>query len=187
MLLIKRSLKSERRYWLVVRLKAIKYKEDFLCYLSSTSSLQGPPSPQTQSLHESFIFYFVTSSSSGYSGVRTIEPTDVTAILIGSYTRIPSADALFAWTIQQLRTEPSSTRLHHQRYLHQQLLCRHSYSSSSMMEVKVDVDVLESETYATSSQPCCSPLTVASTSGFFFVTIEGTPLQLLPLDLERGC
>ena len=34
-----RSSKSERRYWLVVRLKAIKYKENFFCYLSSTTSL----------------------------------------------------------------------------------------------------------------------------------------------------
>ena len=34
-----RSLKSERKYQLVVRLKAIEYKEDCLCYLSSTSSL----------------------------------------------------------------------------------------------------------------------------------------------------
>ena len=41
MLLIKRSSKSKRRYWLVVKLKAIKYKEDFLCYLSATASLQG--------------------------------------------------------------------------------------------------------------------------------------------------
>ena len=38
MLLIKRSSKSERRYRLVVRLKAIEYKENFLCYLSSTAS-----------------------------------------------------------------------------------------------------------------------------------------------------
>ena len=45
MLLIERSSKSERRYQLVVRLKAIEYKEDFLCYLSFTSSLQGFPSP----------------------------------------------------------------------------------------------------------------------------------------------
>ena len=34
-----RSSKSEWRYRLVVRLKAIEYKEDYLCYLSSTSSL----------------------------------------------------------------------------------------------------------------------------------------------------
>ena len=34
-----RSSKSERRYRLVVRLKAIEYKEDCLCSLSSTSSL----------------------------------------------------------------------------------------------------------------------------------------------------
>ena len=40
-----RSSSLERRYQLVVRLKAIEYKEDFLCYLSSTSSLQGSPSP----------------------------------------------------------------------------------------------------------------------------------------------
>ena len=44
MLLIERSLKSEHRYRLVVKLKAIEYKEDFLCYLSSTSNLQGSPS-----------------------------------------------------------------------------------------------------------------------------------------------
>ena len=38
-LLIKREIfKSECRYQLVVRLKAIKYKKDCLCYLSSTSS-----------------------------------------------------------------------------------------------------------------------------------------------------
>ena len=37
-LLIERSSKLERRYWLVVRLKAIKYKEDFLYYLSSPTS-----------------------------------------------------------------------------------------------------------------------------------------------------
>ena len=34
-----KSSKSEHRYRLVVRLKAIKYKENCLCYLSSTSSL----------------------------------------------------------------------------------------------------------------------------------------------------
>ena len=39
MLLIERSLKSERRYRLVVRLKAIKYTEDCFYYLSSTASL----------------------------------------------------------------------------------------------------------------------------------------------------
>ena len=39
MLLIKRSSKSEYRYRLVVRPKAIEYKEDCLCYLSSTFSL----------------------------------------------------------------------------------------------------------------------------------------------------
>ena len=38
-----RSLKSERRYGLVVRLKAIKCKKDFLCYLSSTASLVFRP------------------------------------------------------------------------------------------------------------------------------------------------
>ena len=47
MLLIKRSSKSERRYRVVVRLKAIEYKENFLYYLSSyrQSSLQAflPP------------------------------------------------------------------------------------------------------------------------------------------------
>ena len=43
-LLIKRSLRLERRYWLVVRVKTIRYKEDFLCYLSSTVSLQAFPS-----------------------------------------------------------------------------------------------------------------------------------------------
>ena len=31
--------KSEHRYQLVVRLKTIEYREDYLCYLSSTSSL----------------------------------------------------------------------------------------------------------------------------------------------------
>ena len=40
-LLIKRSPKLERKYWLVIRLKAIEYKENFLCYLSSTASFQG--------------------------------------------------------------------------------------------------------------------------------------------------
>ena len=38
-LLIRRSSKLERRYWLVVRLKAIEYLENFLYYLSSTTSL----------------------------------------------------------------------------------------------------------------------------------------------------
>ena len=38
-LLIKRSSKSECRYWLVVRLIAIKYKKNFLCYLFSIASL----------------------------------------------------------------------------------------------------------------------------------------------------
>ena len=44
-LLIKRSSKSERRYWLIVKLKAIKYKEDFVYYLSFTISLQAFLSP----------------------------------------------------------------------------------------------------------------------------------------------
>ena len=43
--LIEKSSESKYRYWLVVRLKAIKYKEDFLRYLSSTASLQGFASP----------------------------------------------------------------------------------------------------------------------------------------------
>ena len=38
MLLIKRFSESEHRYWLVVRLKAIEYKEDFIYYLSSIAS-----------------------------------------------------------------------------------------------------------------------------------------------------
>ena len=40
--LIKRSSKLECRYWLVIRLKAIEYKKNFLYYLSSycQSSLQ---------------------------------------------------------------------------------------------------------------------------------------------------
>ena len=42
-----RSLKSERRYRLVVRLKAIEYKEDYLCYLSSTSSLHPVVLPKS--------------------------------------------------------------------------------------------------------------------------------------------
>ena len=45
--------KSERRYQLVVRLKAIKYKEDCLCYLSSTSSLHPVVHP------ESFIIFLL--------------------------------------------------------------------------------------------------------------------------------
>ena len=45
-----RSSKSERRYRLVVRLKAIEYKENFLCYLSSTASLH---------LHSPFIIFVV--------------------------------------------------------------------------------------------------------------------------------
>ena len=47
MLLIKKSSKSECRYRLVVKLKAIEYKENFLCYLSSyrQSSLQAFSSP----------------------------------------------------------------------------------------------------------------------------------------------
>ena len=53
MLLIKRSSKSEHRYRLVVRLKAIKYKEDYLCYLSSTSSLHSVVLP------ESFIIFLL--------------------------------------------------------------------------------------------------------------------------------
>ena len=56
--------------------------------------------------------------SSGYSEVRAIEPTAVIAILIGSSTRIPSADALPAWTIQWLRTRPFSIKFYHQSYLH---------------------------------------------------------------------
>ena len=48
-----RSLKSERRYWLVVRLKAIEYKENHLCYLSSTSSLYPVVLP------ESFIIFLL--------------------------------------------------------------------------------------------------------------------------------
>ena len=39
MLLIKRFLESEHRYQLVIRLKAIECKENFFCYLSSTTSL----------------------------------------------------------------------------------------------------------------------------------------------------
>ena len=48
-----RSLKLEHRYRLVVRLKAIKYKEDYLCYLSSTSSLHLVVLP------ESFIIFLL--------------------------------------------------------------------------------------------------------------------------------
>ena len=53
MLLIKRSSNSECRYRLVVRLKAIEYKEDCLCYLSSTSSLHPVVLP------ESFIIFLL--------------------------------------------------------------------------------------------------------------------------------
>ena len=53
MFLIERSSKSECRYWLVVRLKAIEYKEDCLCYLSSTSSLHPVV------LRESFIIFLL--------------------------------------------------------------------------------------------------------------------------------
>ena len=38
MFLIKKSFKSERRYQLIVRLQAIKYKENCLYYLFSTAS-----------------------------------------------------------------------------------------------------------------------------------------------------
>ena len=54
-----------------------------------------------------------------------------------------------------------------------------------MVKIEADVDVLESQAYAASSQPSCSSLTLAFTSGFFFVIIEGTPLKLPPLNLER--
>ena len=50
MLLIERSSKSKRRYRLVVRLKAIEYKENFLCYLSSTASLSHSPWMRTNPL-----------------------------------------------------------------------------------------------------------------------------------------
>ena len=53
LLIENRSLNSERRYWLVVRLKAIEYKEDYLCYLSSTSSLHPVVLP------ESFIIFLL--------------------------------------------------------------------------------------------------------------------------------
>ena len=47
MFLIERSSKSERRYRLVVRLKAIEYKKDYFCYLSSTSSLHPVVLPKS--------------------------------------------------------------------------------------------------------------------------------------------
>ena len=43
MLLIKKSSKPEHRYRLVVKLKAIKYKENFLCYLFFTASYFHSP------------------------------------------------------------------------------------------------------------------------------------------------
>ena len=43
-LLIEKLSMLERRYQLVVRLKTIKYKEDFFYYLFSTASLQPFPS-----------------------------------------------------------------------------------------------------------------------------------------------
>ena len=69
---IKKSSKSERRYQLVVRLNAIKYKEDFLCYLSSYFYCQASPQAFISSLlqdviffdcllYKSFIIFFVTS------------------------------------------------------------------------------------------------------------------------------
>ena len=53
MLLIKRFSKSKRSYWFLVRLKAIKYKEDCLSYLSSTFSLYPIVLP------ESFIIFLL--------------------------------------------------------------------------------------------------------------------------------
>ena len=41
-----RSSKSKRRYRLVVRLKAIEYKENCLCYLSSTSIFHSVVLPE---------------------------------------------------------------------------------------------------------------------------------------------
>ena len=52
-----RSSKSERRYWFVVRLKAIEYKEDFLCYLCFTTSLH---------LHSPFIIFVSRDSLPNY-------------------------------------------------------------------------------------------------------------------------
>ena len=49
-LLIGRSSKSECKYWLVVRLKAIEYKENFLYYLSSIASLSHSSWMPTSSL-----------------------------------------------------------------------------------------------------------------------------------------
>ena len=46
-----RSSKSEHKYWLEVRLKAIEYNEDYLCYLFFTSSLHLVVLP------ESFIIF----------------------------------------------------------------------------------------------------------------------------------
>ena len=82
-----RSSKSERRYRLVVRLKAIKYKEDFLCYLSSTASLASRPFHS----HSRPRILFVTSLVFQSFGVRTIEPHNFDDYLIRSSTRIPSA------------------------------------------------------------------------------------------------
>ena len=44
-LLIKKFSKLEYKYWLVVRLKTIKYKEGFFCYLSFIASFQTFSSP----------------------------------------------------------------------------------------------------------------------------------------------
>ena len=52
-----RSSKSEHRYWLVVRLKAIRYKENFLYYLSPTASLY---------LYSLFIIFVVSRRSPPY-------------------------------------------------------------------------------------------------------------------------
>ena len=69
-LLLKRFSKSEHKYWLVIRLKAIKYKKTFstIYLLTSTASLAFSLSYlyslKTSSFlntYKPFIFFFITS------------------------------------------------------------------------------------------------------------------------------
>ena len=98
MLLIKKSLKSKRRYRLVVRLKAIEYKEDFLNYLFSycQSSFQAFLSllSQDMSFYKSFIFFFVISLVFWSFWSRYNRAHCCDGYLIGSSARISSVNTL---------------------------------------------------------------------------------------------
>ena len=169
MLLIERSLESEHRYRLIVRLKVIEYKEDFFCYLSSTASLQGflflyPQIVVFPRVLHLFFCYFPGPPV-------TLKYVQLSPLLWRLSERIIHQD-LFCrrptyWTIQWLRTRPFLTRLHHPNYLPAKLLCRHpSIHRVVRWMVETDVDILKSRVYTASSQPFYSTFTMAPISGF---------------------